>query len=263
MYFLFCIGYDQTMQNILPTVALTFFAGLSTVIGGIIVVSIPRINKSLFVFLMGLSAGAMIYLSLVEFLPSSTKVIGPLFSFISFFFGIALIGIIDSILPAHYEKYCQRKGKTYDSHLVTGWFVAFALAVHNIPEGIAVMFSSLGDMVIGISLAVATAIHNIPEGVAIATPVYKATGRKIYALGYTAVAGLAEPIGALLFYFLLKDSLSPYIIHYIFAFVAGIMVYISFDELLPSCLRQGQDHYAIAGVMTGMLIIAGSLYILH
>jgi len=174
-----------------------------------------------------------------------------------------MIGITDYILPAHYQKYCIRKGKPYRPLMVTGWLVVIALTIHNIPEGVAVLFSTVGDSVFGLLLALATAIHNIPEGLAIAAPIYASTGKKSTALLYTAIAGLAEPVGAIICYFAFQQYITQQTIYYVFALVSGIMVYISFDELLPSCLSQGEDHTAVAGIMTGMAALAVSLYFLH
>ncbi len=137
----------------------------------------------------------------------------------------------------------------------------FGIFIHNIPEGIAVFMSSFTDMKLGILLAVAITIHNIPEGIAVASPIYFATKNKWRALKYALFSGLAEPVGGILAFFLFQPLLSPIMLSYILAFVAGVMIFISFDELLPSCFQNGEGHTAIIGIVCGMVLIATSLLV--
>ena len=207
-----------------------------------------------------MSAGAMIYISLIELLPEAIKTLGFFPSNMTFFLGMICIGIIDFVVPHHYGNYCLKNGIKYDKLMLTGYMVVIGIAIHNFPEGIAVFMSSLGNARFGILIAFATALHNIPEGVAVAIPVYYATKSKLKAFGYTVIAGIAEPIGAILAFVILQPYLSPVFLSYVFAFVVGIMVYISFDELLPTCFEHGgEGHTAIAGIVTGMLVMALSL----
>ena len=241
---------------------LSFLAGISTVFGSLIFLFIKDFKKSYLSFFLGISAGAMIYISFIELLPEAIKVLGFFPSNIAFFLGIFFIGIIDILIPHHFMKYCSRNGVKYDKLMVTGVMVAIGIAIHNFPEGIAVFMSSLGNVKFGFLIAFATAIHNIPEGVAVATPVYFATKSKKKAFMYSFLAGIAEPIGAIMAYVILQPYLSPTFLAYIFAFVAGIMVYISIDELLPSCFENSQGHTAIAGIVLGMFVMMLSLTLL-
>jgi ZIP family zinc transporter len=238
---------------------LTLLAGLSTVIGGMIILFIKNINRRFLSFFLGLSAGAMIYLSFVELLPSAFSHIGFLSTNVFFFFGILFIGIIDYIVPHHYSKVCLKNGKQYDKLMVTGAMVMLGITIHNIPEGIAVFMSSFGNIKYGYLIAFATALHNIPEGIAVSVPIYFVTKNIWLSLGYSFLAGIAEPIGGLLTFFILSPFISQTFLFSLFAFIAGIMVFISFDELLPSCFEYWQGHTAIAGVICGMLMIAFSL----
>lgn len=250
------------MQEALFPLFLSFLAGICTVIGGLLILTVKDFKKNYLSFLMGISAGAMVYLSFMELLPYATKSIGFMNSNALFFLGILSIGLIDRIIPHHYISYCSRKSIVYEKLTLTGYMIAFSVMIHNFPEGIAVFMSSLGDLRYGIFIAVATALHNIPEGIAIAAPIYFSTKSKIKAIGYSFIAGIAEPIGALLAYIILSPFITPIFLAYIFAYVAGIMVYISFDELLPTCFEHCQGHTAITGIMMGMMMIAGSLYFL-
>jgi ZIP family zinc transporter len=243
---------------------LTLLAGLSTVLGSLIFLSDIFRKKRFISFFLGLSAGVMIYLSFVELLPYSIKDIGFLSANIFFFIGIIIMAIIDFLLPHHYleEKICIKKSIINRKLLSTGLVVTIGLIIHNFPEGMAVFLSSFTDLKLGILLAIAIAIHNIPEGIAVAAPIYHATQDKRKAIKYAFVSGMAEPLGALIAYFILKPYLNQNIISYIFAIVAGVMVYISFDELLPACFREGHGHRAILGIITGMIIVSLSLLFL-
>lgn len=140
-----------------------------------------------------------------------------------------------------------------------GLFSALAIGIHNFPEGLATFIGALQDPALGISIAAAIAIHNIPEGIAVSVPIYYATQSRQKAFALSFLSGLAEPVGALLGYFLLIQFFSDAIFGIVFAGVAGIMVYISLDELLPTAEEYGEHHIAIYGLISGMLIMAISL----
>jgi len=246
-------------MNIIIALLLSLFAGICTVLGSFVIFTFQDFRKSYLSFFLGISAGAMIYLSFIELMPEAEKILGSINANMAFFSGIISVGIIDFIIPHHYQSYCKKKGKLYDKLMMTGFMVAVGMVIHNFPEGIAVFMSSLGDMRYGIMIALATALHNIPEGVAIATPIYYATKSKTKAIYYSFLAGIAEPIGALIAYIILSRFINQVFLAYTFAFVAGIMVYISLDELLPACFEYCQDHKALAGIVIGMAIIAMSL----
>ncbi|MFZ2206133.1 MAG: zinc transporter ZupT [Microgenomates group bacterium] len=243
---------------------LTLLAGLSTVVGSMIFLSHKFRKKEHIGFFLGLSAGVMIYLSFIELLPYSIKHIGFLSTNVYFFIGIIVMALLDFFIPHNYleEKMCRTENVVDRKLLSTGFMVTLGLIIHNIPEGIAVFLSSLTDIKLGMLLAIAITIHNIPEGIAVAAPIYHATLSKAKAIKYAFISGMAEPIGAIAAYFLLKPYLNLGILSYIFALVAGIMVYISFDELLPACFRDDYGHRAILGIVIGMIIVSLSLILL-
>jgi ZIP family zinc transporter len=140
-----------------------------------------------------------------------------------------------------------------------GMFSALAIAIHNFPEGLATFTSALADPTLGISIAVAIAIHNIPEGIAVSVPLYYATGSKKKAFFYSFASGLSEPVGALVGYGLFYKYFNDITFGLLFAGVAGIMVFISIDELLPTAEKYGEHHLAIYGLIAGMLVMAFSL----
>ena len=141
-----------------------------------------------------------------------------------------------------------------------GLISALAIAIHNFPEGIATFASAIKEPTLGITIAIAIAIHNIPEGIAVSVPVYYATGSRKKALFYSFLSGFSEPLGAVIGYFLLRSFiLNEAMFGWIFAGVAGIMVYISLDELLPTAEKYGEHHSAIYGLILGMMVMAASL----
>lgn len=225
---------------------------------------------------LGFSAGVMIYVSFVEIFPkareSLTEVYGAQqgywLTLLGFFAGIAVIALIDFLVPSHENphelKYIDNELEPNaiprDKKLLRmGMFSALAIGIHNFPEGLATFMAAMKDPTLGISIAIAIAIHNIPEGIAVSVPVYYATKSRAKAFIYSSLSGLAEPVGAVLGYFILKNFISDAAFGLVFASVAGIMVYISLDELLPTAEEYAEHHIAISGLIAGMVVMAISL----
>jgi ZIP family zinc transporter len=240
--------------NILFAFGLTVFAGLATGIGSIMAFSSKKFNPKFLAGSLGFSAGVMIYVSLVEiFVKAKDSLIaahgvksGNIYTVIAFFVGIALIALIDKLIPSfenpHEIKNIEVKNLNPANSkklLRMGMFSALAIAIHNFPEGLATFMSALTDPTLGISIAVAIAIHNIPEGIAVSVPIYFATKNRKKAFWLSFLSGLAEPIGAILGYFVFRTIFNDSTFGLIFAGVAGIMVYISLDELLPTAEEYG------------------------
>jgi zinc transporter, ZIP family len=253
---------------------LTLFAGLSTGIGSAIAFFAKRTNTKFLSISLGFSAGVMIYVSMVEiFFKAQESLIGSLgerlgswVNVLSFFGGMLLIAVIDKFIPSAENPHEIRgvedlriKEPSKDSLMRMGMFTALAVGIHNFPEGLATFVSALQDPKLGIPIAVAIAIHNIPEGIAVSVPIYYATGSKRKAFLYSFLSGLAEPVGALVGYLILLPFMNDTIFGILFASVAGIMVFISLDELLPSAQRYGEHHLSIFGMIAGMAVMALSL----
>ncbi len=265
-------------QEVLFALGLTLFAGLSTGIGSALAFYTKKTNEKFLSAALGFSAGVMIYVSMVEIFVKARDSLesyygsvqkGYAITTIAFFAGIALIALIDKLVPEAEnpheirdpEEMTEEEKKESNSKalLRMGMFSALAIAIHNFPEGLATFMSAIKDPTLGISIAVAIAIHNIPEGIAVSVPVYYATGSKKKAFAYSFLSGLSEPVGALLGYFLLRSFLNDALFGLVFAGVAGIMVYISLDELLPTAEKYGKHHIAIGGLIAGMAVMAVSL----
>jgi ZIP family zinc transporter len=264
--------------GILIALGLTIFAGLSTGIGGLIVLLFKKPNPKALSVSLGLSAGVMVYISFVELLSESNKQLvadygtstGGWLSLAAFFGGIFLIAIIDKLIPVQENphEYSGSEGLDYsglkgDQKLFrVGVFTALIIAIHNFPEGMATFISAIQDPSLGIAVAIAVAIHNVPEGISVAIPVYSATGSRMKALGWSIISGLGEPLGAVIAYLIIMPILSDALFGILYAVIAGIMVYISFDELLPTAREYGEHHLTIYGLIAGMMIMAVSLQLL-
>lgn len=239
---------------------LTIIAGLSTLFGSFIVFFMKKRNQVHLNIAMGFAAGVMIFISFTELLRESIFNIGYSSAMASFFAGILLIFLIDSIIPHEYEK----EGQCDKSHKLSrcSTLLVIGITIHNFPEGIAVFFSSLANIKLGIAMAVAVALHNIPEGIAIAMPIFHSTNNKKRAFVYSFLSGIAEPIGALVAWFFLGSIMNTMILNVILAGVAGIMVYISFEELLPYAYNIKDNRTTVFGILLGMVIMAISLHLI-
>ncbi len=255
------------MSNVGVAIILTALAGLSTSIGGLVAIFSKNTNKKFLAFSLGISAGVMLYVSFMELL---TKAIGTMtvdygaklgttLAAASFFCGMFLAAFIDKFIPEA-DMLSIANNRTCESKLMrTGLVTALALGIHNFPEGMATFVSALQSPVMAIPIVAAIAIHNIPEGIAVAVPIYFATNDKKRAFLYTVASGIAEPVGAVVGYLILMPYISELVNAYVFAVVAGLMVFISVDELLPSAREYSQSHLAVYGLIAGMIVMAVSL----
>ncbi len=258
-------------KNLWIALSLTLLAGLSTGIGSLMSLLSKKLNPNFLSGALGFSAGVMIYVSFIDLFPTSKNLListfgeklGYFYAVFAFFAGILLTAFVDFIVPSaenpHEVHAIDDLKKTNNNLLRMGVFSAIAIAIHNIPEGIATFMASLKNPTLGISIAIAIAIHNIPEGIAVSVPIYFATKSRKKAFWLSFLSGLAEPLGAILGYLFLRPFFNDLTFGLIFSVIAGIMVYISFDELLPMAHQYGKNHIAIGGLVGGMFIIAISL----
>lgn len=280
----------ETMNGILSALILTLIAGSATGLGGALVLFKKKLSSNFLAAALGLSAGVMIFISLAEMFPQAQAEImgiegfthGKAYVLLAFFVGIGIITLIDFLIP-EYENPHEASGLSLDAHTPAvgmleqtgnekalqrlGLMSALAIAIHNFPEGIATFIGALNDPQMGTGITFAIAIHNIPEGIAVAIPIYYATKSKGKALLLATLSGMSELIGALLCLavtsiFGVELSGNGPAFPLILAAVAGIMIYISLDELLPTAEKYGKHHIAIAGVVAGMAIMGTSLLLL-
>jgi ZIP family zinc transporter len=269
--------------NLWPAIALTTFAGLATGVGSAIAFFAKQTNYRFLSIATGFSAGVMLYVSFTEILQKAAAAIGQTHSAhwanwltaLGFFGGIVGILLIDLLIPhAENPHEVRSDDEVEELHahspelakkrlLRMGLFTALAIGIHNFPEGMATFMAALQDPALGIAIAVAIALHNIPEGISVSVPIYYATGRRRAAFGYSLLSGVAEPVGALIGYVLLRPILTPVVMGGLFAAVAGIMVYISLDQLLPTSRAFGKGHDSLLGLLGGMAVMALSLLLLQ
>jgi ZIP family zinc transporter len=263
------------VDNLLMAFGLTLFAGLSTGIGSAIAFFAKKTNTAFLSISLGFSAGVMIYVSFVEILVKardelvvvSGEVAAYWYTTAAFFGGILFIAIIDRLIPSvenphemHLVEEMADDTVRKNSKLMRmGMFTALAIAIHNFPEGLATFTAAITNPALGIAIAVAIAIHNIPEGIAVSVPVYYATGSKKKAFWLSFASGLSEPVGAVIGYLILMPFMGPVVFGVLFAGVAGIMVFISLDELLPAAEEYGEHHLSVYGLIAGMGVMALSL----
>ncbi len=293
------------MTNLLIAFALTLVAGLSTSLGAVIAFFTKRTNYRFLSVCTGLSAGVMLYVSFVEILPTGFREVfegttggerlAQLWGTLAFFGGIALIFLIDRLVPEaenphethspeeynelhdpsaptppEAEHHLRETAKHNAHHLLRmGVFTALAIIIHNFPEGLATFLTALEDPTLGIAIAIAIALHNIPEGISVSVPIYYATGSRMRAFMWACLSGLAEPIGAFCLWgvlaLLYQSAIftpSPLLLGLVSCGVAGIMVFISLDELLPASRAYGKGHDSLYGLVAGMALMALSLLLL-
>jgi ZIP family zinc transporter len=241
---------------------LSLFAGLSTLLGTLIVFFIKDKNKKIITFALAFAAGVMISVSFSDLLPEAQmslvaalgKTWGILSSILFLILGILLAAAIDLFVP-HGEYEPDTDLKPHQDLFRVGFVSMLAMILHNFPEGIATFMAGYNDLSLGVSIALAIALHNIPEGISIAMPIYYATGSRWEAFKYTFWSGLAEPLGALLAFSVLRPYINDVVLGASFALVAGIMLYISFEELLPSSRSYGYQRLALISTFVGICIM--------
>ena len=264
------------MSNVAIAFVSTALAGLATMLGALIVFLSKSDNKRFLSAALGFSAGVMIFISFMEMMPMAQENFMTTMSdtkaqwmvLVSFFGSMAVFGLISHLVPEADEPHEikteeEMEEKSHELALEqVGLKSALAIGIHNFPEGMVTFMTSLLDPAMGVSIAIAIAMHNIPEGIGVAAPIYFATKDKKRALWLTFLSGVSEPIGAILAYLLLRPFLTPTLFGVVFAAISGIMVLISFDELLPASRAYGETHLSLLGLIFGMMVMGVSLVVL-
>ncbi|MFI3176597.1 MAG: zinc transporter ZupT [Eubacteriales bacterium] len=252
------------MNEVMWAFGLTLIAGLCTGIGSLIAFVSKSSNRIFLSVSLGFSAGVMLYVSMIEIFAKAKDALslelgdknGAIATVVAFFGGVFLIALIDRLIPSE-ENPHEVPGE--QKLMRMGVLTALAIGIHNFPEGLATFISALQAPEIAIPIVAAIAMHNIPEGIAVSVPVYHATGSKRKAFLYSFASGLSEPIGALLGWLILMPFINDLVYGVLFGMVAGIMVFISLDELLPCAREYGAHHYSMYGLIGGMMVMAISL----
>ena len=256
-------------EDVIFAFFVTLLAGLATGLGSVLAIISKKNNTKFLSLSLGFSAGVMIYVSMVEIFAKSRKYLEYVYSqynaawiaAISFFAGIIFIGLIDFLVPSAEGDIgnLNNNGKSRNTLKRMGIMTALAIGIHNFPEGLATFTAALQDPHLGVAIAVAIAIHNIPEGIATAVPIYYSTNNKRSAFKVSFLSGMTEPLGAIIGYAILRPIFNDTVFGILFGFIAGIMVFISIEELLPMAREYEKSKATIIGFILGMLVMAVSL----
>ena len=272
------------LEDFLFAFFLSLLAGLSTTIGSVIAFIVKKPSPKFISFVMGFSAGVMIFISFVELLFNNIDKIGYQLGVLFFFVGITAMFLIDTVVSHKYEfensiEILVNDNGGYKPHLhyghrrrqhlreekknlkieKTSLFIVLGVFIHNFPEGMATFIGTLTTIELGLLLTLAVALHNIPEGIAVSMPIYAYTGSKKKAFKWSFISGMSEPVGALIVWVVLFPFITPALLNALLGVVGGVMVYISLDELLPASRSLGKEQHSILGIITGMMIMALSL----
>lgn len=260
--------------NVSEAFMLTLFAGLAMGIGSIFSFVGKKSNHKFLSASLGFACGVMIYVAFIEIFPEARESLiesfgetkGQWITLISFFIGMFFMSFTEKFcLVKHSEEeehedccHCCDSNSLYRMGIMT----AIAIAIHNFPEGIAIFTSVLKDTTLGFSVAFSIGIHNIAVGIAVSAPIYYATGNRKKAFLFAILSGLSEPLGAIFGYILLRNYMNETFFGILLSIVAGIMIYISLDELLPSAQRDKNHHVATYSMIFGMFVMAISLILI-
>jgi ZIP family zinc transporter len=246
-------------MEIIGPLILSLIAGLSTVLGSLFI--LLKINKvgEFITFSLSLSFTIMILVSVVDLLPNSVKTIvdhykliyGVILSFLTFLLGYLSINRLNKRIEE----------KSTSTLYKIGVLSMISLMMHNFPEGIAVFMSAYSDMNIGIKLCIAIMLHNIPEGIVISVPLHYSGVSRAKTIKYTLISGLAEPLGAILCYILLRKYINDVLLSYILVFVAGLMINLSLNEILKEIINYNKKTYILYGIVVGIVLFSMTLFI--
>lgn len=235
-------------------------AGLSTLLGALVIVFTKKKSEKLVTVSLGFAGGVMISVSFWDMLPEAVHALGDeklgtLLSVAFLIVGVLMAAGLDRLVP-HKEEPAEDGGAGTRSHLFRMGLVSMlAIGLHNFPEGIATFMAGFENAALGVSIAVAIALHNIPEGISVAMPIYFATGDRKKALKYAFLSGISEPLGALLAFLVLQPIINHFIMGTVFAILAGIMLYIAIEELIPSSRQYGHTREALIATFAGICLM--------
>lgn len=240
---------------------LSFLAGMSTLLGAVIIFFTKKKNEKLVTISLGFAGGVMISVSFTDLLPNANALLtqyggykfGIIAEVVFLLAGVVMAALLDKFVPHEPEEHGD--GKKHENLFRVGFVSTMAIGLHNFPEGIATFMAGYEDTALGISIAAAIAMHNIPEGISVAMPIFFATGSKMKAFKYTFLSGIAEPMGAFLAFLILKPYINDFSLGIIFALISGVMLYIAIEELLPSSKQYGYSREALFAVFTGIALM--------
>lgn len=273
-------------REVILSLGLTTIVGLSMGLGSLLSFFVKETNKKFLALSLSFSAGIMIYVSFMAILPEGMELIeeamgehGNFIALGAFFGGMLITAIVEKLVHkfgGHYHGHDHDNGHHHDhehhhehhhheeGHLSKlGLMSAIAIAIHNLPEGLAIFTAGLKDITVAVPIAAAVVLHNIPLSIAISVPIYYSTGSKKKAFLYSLLVGLCQPFGAIMGYLILSRFFNDMVFGVLFSIVAGIMIFVSLDELLPASQKYEDHHLSVYGAIAGMIIMALSMVFFH
>jgi zinc transporter, ZIP family len=248
---------------LIKAIIITLIVGLSINVGNVIGITLKKENHKFFTFSLGLAAGIMIGISFLDFIPEGIARIGLLYTIILFTCGFIFIFLLDSlVIDRLFESKDEDGNDTERKVAKTSSFITLGVVLHNFPEGLAVLFSSIIDVKIGIIIGIAIALHHIPEGIAVSMPIYRSTGNKGKTFLWSFIISLVPLLGAIIAGTLFFKILNPNILAFILSGVSGIMCYIAIDEILPLSRTWGVNYLGMTGFISAIIIITLSLVLI-
>lgn len=252
------------LNSTLYAFLLSFLAGISTVVGALIVFFDKKRNNKIIAVSLSFAAGVMICVSLVDLIPNSYKMILDdirvfpkiMLTLIFVVIGIIISMLIDKYLPDNYSN--KDKNGLYKIGIIS----MVAIILHNIPEGIATFITSSNNIKLGITLSLAITLHNIPEGISIAVPIYHSTNNKIKAILYALISGMSEVIGSIMAYLFLAPLINEHIMASLYAIIAGIMIHISIYELIPGAYKESTLKKVLKYFLIGFIVMIVSHFLM-
>lgn len=249
-------------ENSLRALALSFVAGMSTLLGALIVFIVKKKSERLVSGSLGFAAGVMISVSFTDLLPNSNELLqkylgeklGIVVSTIFLLLGVMIAGGLDRFVP-HIEEIEESEEYSHQNLFRVGFISTLAIGLHNFPEGIATFMAGYNDLALGLSITLAIAVHNIPEGISVAIPIYHSTGNIKKAFKYTFLSGIAEPVGALVAFLVLRPYINDLTLGIIFSIISGVMLYIAIEELIPSSRQYGYTKTALVFIFVGIVLM--------
>lgn len=260
-------------KEVILSLGLTTLVGLSMGLGSLLSFIVDETNKRFLALSLSFSAGIMIYVSFMDILPEGMELIetytgshSSIIALTGFFGGMLITALMEKMVHkfgGHIHGHGDHKDHD-DAHLSKlGLMSAVAIAIHNLPEGLVLFTAGLKDITVAIPIAAAVILHNIPLSIAISVPIYHSTGSKKKAFTYALLVGLCQPLGAIIGYALLSRFFNDMVFGVLFSVVAGIMIFVSLDELLPSSQKYEDHHVSVYGAIAGMIVMALSLNFFH
>ena len=232
--------------------AISALSGLATPFGAALVLTFRTWSKAALAFMLALASGVMLAVVMTQLMPTSVRAGSWWWFALGSSVGLSLMFWIDDLRAVHPAEPVDPPSDQARLR-VTGQAIAVALAIHNLPEGMAIGAGGAIHARLAVIIATAMALHNLPQGMSVAAPL--ASGgmprRKILAL--TVLISAVIPLGSLIP--LLVGHMSPGVNAFMLALASGVMLYVVFRHTMPEAWRCQKFFSSLGGLLTGILLM--------